>query len=233
MSDKQAWIKAQEKNQLYTADFGALIHYALTETKKSPVALVKEIVELARGSGKLSPRDYFRFQLYDDQFHSPESKKRFISGKRHWPITNKCSPVEWRATTEDKWLSYNILANFGLPVPRTQAVIDKTNRTFGDDDRISTAGEMESFLLGKARFPIFAKPNSEMGSFGAFIITGFGDGGVALSDGKTVSCAELVDDIIGISSYLFQDIIETTNVFASLPRARRPSAPSIWFPATR
>lgn len=208
MTDKQAWIKAQEKNQQYTADLGELFRYALNVKKKPLVPLIKEMIELARGAGRLSPRDYFRFQLYDDQLHSPESRKRFISGKLHWPITNKCSPVEWRATTEDKWLSYNILANFGLPVPRTQAVVDKTYRTFGDDTKISTTGEMEEFLRDKARFPIFAKPNSEMGSFGAFIITGGGDGEVTLSDGRTISCAELVDDIIGISSYLFQDIIE-------------------------
>ena len=40
MTDKQAWIKAQEKNQQYTADLGALIRYAVTVKKKSPVALV-------------------------------------------------------------------------------------------------------------------------------------------------------------------------------------------------
>lgn len=208
MAKKQAWIKAQEKNQQYTAKMAELIRYAVVEKKKSPLALIKEMVELVRGCGKLSPRDYYKFQLYDDQIHTPESKKRFVSGRLHWPITNKCSPVEWRAATEDKWLSYNILAGFGLPVPQTQAVVDKTYRTFGGDTKISTAREMEEFLRDKARFPIFAKPNSEMGSFGAFIITGFGNSGATLSDRRTVSCAELVDDIIGISSYLFQEVIE-------------------------
>lgn len=208
MKEKQAWIKEQEKNQLYTADLGTLIRYAVAEKKKSIVALVKEMMELSRGAGRLSPRDYFRFQLYDDERHTPESRKRFLSSSLHWPITDKCSPIEWRATTEDKWLSYRILAGFGLPVPQTQAVVDKTYRTFADDPKISTTAEMEAFLRDTARFPIFAKPNGEMGSFGAFIVTGFEDGKATFSDGRVYSCTELVDDVIGISPYLFQNTIE-------------------------
>lgn len=218
MAEKQAWIKAQEKNQQYSAELGPLIRYAVTEKKKSLVSLVTEMVELALGSGRLSPRDYFKFQLYDDQMHTPDSRRKFISGDLHWPITDKCSPVEWRATTEDKWLSYNILAGFGLPVPRTQAVIDKTHRMFRGNTRISTAEEMERFLRDEAHFPIFAKPNSEMGSFGAFVITGFGDEGAMLSDGRTASCAELVDDIIGVSPYLFQDVVENHELIRKFAR---------------
>src|SRR3546814_5255952 len=103
---------------------------------------------------------------------SSDLKERFISERLHWPITNLCSDITWRAATEDKWLSYKLLQHLGVATPQTLAVIDRSGRSFGPDRRLASAQELRDFLAGAA-FPIFAKPNGSLGSFGAFVIEGY------------------------------------------------------------
>src|SRR3546814_17827172 len=90
----------------------------------------------------------------------------------HWPITNLCSDITWRAATEDKWLSYKLLQHLGAATPQTLAVIDRSGRAFGPDRHIASAQALRDFLAG-SDFPLFAKPNASLRSLGVFLIEGY------------------------------------------------------------
>src|SRR3546814_19828691 len=98
--------------------------------------------------------------LYDDSLHDAAAKERFISERLHWPITNLCSDITWRAATEDKWLSYKLLQHLGVATPQTLAVIDRSVRTFGPDRHLASAAELRDFPSVSA-FPTFAKSNRD------------------------------------------------------------------------
>ena len=63
----------------------------------------------------------------------------------------------WQATTEDKWLCSHILANAGIRIPETLAVIDKTERSYPGTRKISTAWEFRDFVTSRDIVPFFGK----------------------------------------------------------------------------
>jgi hypothetical protein len=209
MSEKeQSLFERHAANQKYSADLAGLFLFAGKQFGKHPFAIAKEYWTLNRGNGKLTIHDYFLYQLYDDKKHSPEAKARFISEKLHWPITHKCCDMTWRVTTEDKWISYNLLERFGIRTPKTIAVIDQGPRSFGSDPKIASPTGLKAFLKKTDCYPIFAKPNLGIGSFGAFLITGIDDTKVLLDQSEPLTFEALFRKIIGERTYLLQTFIE-------------------------
>src|SRR3546814_5678324 len=170
------------------------------------MSMVAEFWKLHRRPGRLTLSEYFDYNLYDDSLHDAAAKWRFISERLHWPITNLCSDITWRAATEDKWLSYKLLQHLGVATPQTLAVIDRSGRSFGPDRRLASAQELRDFLAGAA-FPIFAKPNGSLGSFGAFVIEGYESGMLRLDGGRRATVEEVLDRMIGGACYLLQAVL--------------------------
>lgn len=184
----------------------SLLRAAQARSGRSPLSMVAEHWRLQRKPGRLSLQEYFTYNLYDNDRYDAAAKERFLSERLHWPIADLCSDVTWRATTEDKWLSYKLLAQFGIATPETVAVVDRSQRAFGGDRRISDAGALRAFLAG-ARFPLFAKPNLSLGSFGAFVIEGYEDGRLRLDGGGHVTVEAVLDEMIGDTCYLLQTML--------------------------
>ena len=182
---------------------------------KHPFSIVREIFRLQRGNGKLTSQEYFLYQLYDDDKHSKEDKAKFISEKIHWPITHTCCDMSWSALAEDKWLSYRFLESCDIRVPETIAVIDKTFRLFGSIPKISSPMELRDFLEKNHRYPIFAKPNAGIGSFGAFIITGVDDTNVLLDQSEPLTFDNLFEELIGERTYLLQSFINNHTIISA------------------
>ena len=209
VSDKEQTLfdKECEARQNDSFNLVDLILTAQKEYGKHPFSIVKEIWKLKRGDGHLEPNDYFKYQLYDDKKYSEEAKAQFISEKLHWPITYQCCDKTYQAITEDKWLSYNFLDRFGVRTPKNIAVIDQSLRSFGSDLRISSPTELRTFLKENESYPIFAKPNVGIGSFGAFIISGLKETSVFLDQSDPVTLDDLFLKIIGSRTYLLQEFI--------------------------
>ena len=102
------------------------MHGARNDCGKGYLSQMKEIWTLARGTGHLTVQDYYYYQLYDDSRHSPEDKRRFLSDRIHWPLTEKCCDVHWWATANDKLLAQTILEHAGAPLPVVQGAMPES-----------------------------------------------------------------------------------------------------------
>ncbi len=211
--DKQ-WLarNAKKKN---SDNLLEQILFAQKKCGKHPFSIITDISRLYRGNGKLTSQEYFMYQLYDDDKYSKEDKAKFISEKIHWPVTHTCCDMSWSALVEDKWLSYRFLESFGVRVPETIAVIDKTFRSFGSIPKIDSPMELRDFFDKNHRYPIFAKPNAGIGSFGAFIITGVDDTNVFLDQSKPLSFDNLFEELIGERTYLLQSFIKNHTIISA------------------
>lgn len=187
-------------------DLVSALKTANTQTGKRYGEMVKEIFRLGRGNGKLSPRDYFYYRLYDDKRLDWAAKTRFVSEDIHAGVIAKCCDRSWWAVADDKLLAYEHLQAAGLAVPETQAVYDRSGRGFGKLRHLITAEDIANFLRRDARFPLFAKPLGGVASFGALRILGFSEGMLTVDGGETMAFDQLVRDA-GNEGYLFQTML--------------------------
>ncbi len=185
---------------------------------KSGFRLAKEIWQLYLGPGGLLPADYFMYQLYDDEKYSAQDKRRFISDNMVDRVAFRCSDPAWPVLTDDKWICANMLQSAGVLVPQTLAVIDRTSRSFGALQKIGSPAALKDFLTGLNTYPLFAKVNSGLGSFGAFMIAGVNDDRVMLEQAPAVTFDELFDKLIGTRTFLLQTCIKNHPVIGSISK---------------
>ncbi len=210
-------VAAHLQEQKFRPNLVAMMQFAKAETGKSEIAQAKEVWRLRRGDGLIGFDEYYLYRLYDDRLYTPETRATFLSERAHWPLCDKCADVRWRATTEDKWLSYTLLAEFGLRVPRTLAVVDRSQRDFARTRKLTSAGDLGTFL-GAASLPIFAKPNGELGSFGAFVIERFANGQVHIDQNRRMSPDELFEKVLGDRTYLLQEVVSNHPEIAAVAK---------------
>jgi len=173
------------------------------ESGKGLGAMIREIASLQFGPGKVSPEEYFLYELYNDQRYSPEAKRTFIG--------NSAPTVEstWAEVVNDKPTLTAILRGLDLPVPETQAVVHP-NRTFGGADALRTPDDLRRFLREDAVYPIFGKPFDSACSLGTANISEFdyAADAIVLSDGKRVDLDAFADQIKRFDwKYLFQTLM--------------------------
>jgi Sugar-transfer associated ATP-grasp len=192
----------------YTAKPLELLPLVARKYKKSGPEMVKEIWTLYRGPGRLPPSDYFLYQLYDDKKYSMPEKRRFISDSVHWKVAHTITDATWEALVEDKWICYDLLRHNGFPIPRTVAVIDQSIRSFGLERKISSPPMLKDFLIGLNSYPLFAKRNYGLGSYGAFVIDGVDGDHVLLGQSEPMSFDQLFEKVIGSRTFLLQAFVE-------------------------
>src|SRR5215204_6119854 len=69
--------------------------------KSVPSQLI-DMALLGAATGKLTPKDYFFYALYDDRKFTLKEKKRFIGHSAQWALNTICNDDEWRAVAKDK-----------------------------------------------------------------------------------------------------------------------------------
>jgi Sugar-transfer associated ATP-grasp len=204
---------------------------------KSGMQLAKELWQLKLAPGGLLPADYFMYRLYDDITYSAQDKRRFISDNLVDRITYSCSDPQWPVLADDKWICYGLLQAAGFPVPRTLAVIDRTMRSFGREPKIDSPAALKDFLTGLNTYPLFAKANSGLGSFGAFIIIGVDGDQVLLEQSSPVTFTDLFEKRIGARTYLLQSCIDNhptikafSKYLATVRTVNMVKADTVWTP---
>jgi hypothetical protein len=183
---------------------------AVAKTGKSYLSQGREIVKLMRKPSLLTAQDYYYFQLYDDSRYGIEHKQRFLSDQAHWGIISQCCDRSWWALADDKHFSYTLLETFGAATPKTQCVFSSGTRNYGAVSTCRSAEELAAFFRDDASFPIFAKPNGGVGSFGVFLIEGYDSDtkGIGLFGGDCVPLDSFCQQIEGGDGYLLQDVLK-------------------------
>jgi hypothetical protein len=178
---------------------------AIRKNHLRPLELARELWSLYRGPGRLLPTEYFQFNLSDPNCHGVD-KLRFASVMLDADLLKVACNPKWDALTEDKWACYAFLGSQSLPHPETVAVIDKSVRSFGVCRKLASAEDLTDFL-SFAPMPIFAKANTGLGSFGAFVIGAYEDGLIRLHDGQAMSASAFLADVIGDRTFLLQRVV--------------------------
>jgi hypothetical protein len=178
---------------------------AVRKHQIKPLHLARELWSLYRGPGRLFPTDFFRYDLSDPK-HDRVNKRRFASELLHPGLVKVACNPKWDALTEDKWTCYAFLGSQDLPHPECLAVIDKSIRSFGSCRKLASTEDLTDFL-SSAPLPIFAKANTGLGSFGAFVIEGYEDGLIRLHDGNAISASTLLADMTGDRTFLLQKVV--------------------------
>ncbi len=208
MNGSETLFDSQVTKQKYSEDVLKLIQHVREKYNKKPLDIVSEFWKLSRGDGKLSIQDYFLYQLYDNSKYSFEEKKRFISDRLHWKIAEKCCDMSWQGITEDKWIAYNLLEKFDIPIPKSVAVIEPGIRQFPNIPNLRNPGDLKEFLESSNLYPIYGKPIRGIGSFGSFIITGTDGSKIKLAQEEDISFELFFEKIIGSRSYLLQEQLQ-------------------------
>jgi len=167
-----------------------------------------EILRLGLGDGHLSAKDYFYYQLYDDERHSPEEKARFLSESITRRVAEACCDIRCWGASEDKILAYTLLAATGAPIPETQAVFSSVGRQFGKVPRLTGTIDLEGFLARQARFPLFCKPIGGLGSFGACMLRAREGDRIEAARGEWFTIPDLAQRLDEGGGYLLQTVLE-------------------------
>jgi len=190
-----------------------LLRHAQKKSGRHPVDLAREFLRLNRGCGKLTWPEYIQYGVYDKTRYSPEDQSQFLTNNLHWPITHVCCDMTWQTTTEDKWLSSHILARSTIRVPKTLAVIDKTERIYPETHKISTAEHLRDFMTSQDVLPLFGKENRGICSFGAFLILDADENAMLLKGQGRLGYDTCMDQFVGATPYLLQRLESNHSFF--------------------
>ncbi|MEM9704684.1 MAG: sugar-transfer associated ATP-grasp domain-containing protein [Pseudomonadota bacterium] len=188
---------------------------AANASGKSPFAMLREMMKLSRGPGKLTTEDYLTYRLYDPNL-SEEEKLRFASDNQHWRIAGYKINERWLGVTEDKFFCSTLLSATGLPTPETQAVIEPDGRTFGATPALRTSDELAAFLREDAQFPLFGKPNAGVCSYGVRLITGIDGDHVIFEGAEPAPVADFFEGLTDDTPYLLQSRLFNHDAIAAL-----------------
>lgn len=175
---------------------------------KSMASVVAEIVRLVRGPGRLTPREYFAYRLYDDERFGWDDKRRFVGRRVQDRIFAECTDPRWWMAAHDKLLFATVMRGAGLPVPRTVAVYhglrrDEGARTLGHPD------ELRAFLTDPDVYPLFAKPVDGMHGLGTASLERYdpGEDAVVAASGARCPVDAFVADVDRFAErgYVFQE----------------------------
>ncbi len=175
---------------------------------KSPMAQVRDYMQLHFGPGRLSLKEYYDFRLFDDSRYSPEAKRQFLGVKAQQRLYARHIPMNWRATVGDKIIFYALYDGLGFPVPQTKAVLHP-RRSMKNVTHVQDTAALEYYLRDPGHYPFFGKPVGGIFSLGVVSAESYDPqtDQIALSDGRTVAVDEFVSATAGYFKigYLLQE----------------------------
>lgn len=194
------------------------VFHAHIKGGKSFGGQIREILKLGRNPSKLSPQDYFYFQLYDDAKYTSDEKSRFLGESIHWSIIRKCCDPDWWVLADDKHVAYTLLSAYGAPTPETQCIYHQGSRSFGNTPTCHSPEELHNFFVSEAGFPLFVKPNGGVGSFGVFFVEGYEPETreVLLAGDERASITQFAGQISGNEGYLLQSNLKSHSDVAAI-----------------
>lgn len=175
---------------------------------KNILSQLAEMAILSAVTGKLTPKDYFFYALYDDRKFTLKEKKRFVGHSAQMALNYICNDDEWREVAKDKIAFARFFEQRGYPVARIFAAYHSQKEfapiaTLRDPDGIRT-------FLEQASYPLFCKPVSGMDSLGAARLEVFDSSTkeLVLGDGQRVEIDQFIAEALQFKDgYIFQEVL--------------------------
>lgn len=177
-------------------------------TGSKQTRIIREIVSLRYGIGRLTPQEYFYYRLWDAAL-SPEEKRQFIGKHAQARMHLACNDVAWYAPAHDKLLFHAAMAGAGLPVPQLLAIVHPT-RGLANCPNLRSASAIADLLRTESLYPFFAKPIDGMYSLGVLRAEGIEGASdeVVMHDGSRQAVMHLATELAARSSgYLLQRVL--------------------------
>jgi hypothetical protein len=151
---------------------GESMRNAARDHGKSVPSQLLEMAILGAATGKLTPKDYFFYGLYDDRKYSLSDKRRFVGQAAQIAMNWICNDGQWREVAKDKITFAQYFEDRGFPVARILAAYHP-NRSLERITTLRNAEDIEAFLRQKASYPLFSKPARSIDSLGSARLESF------------------------------------------------------------
>jgi hypothetical protein len=182
---------------------------AAREYGKSIPSQLIEMAILGAATGKLTPKDYFFYELYDDRKYTLSDKKRFVGHSAQMAMNYLCNDDEWRAVAKNKMAFAQYFQERGFPVARILAAYN-TQGTLAPITALRSPDDLRAFLQQRASYPLFSKPAVGMDSLGAARLEAFDEASneLVLGDGRRVAIDQFVEEAVRFKDgYIFQEVL--------------------------
>lgn len=199
-------LNAQKAEPLF--DVRESMRSVAREYGKSILSQLIEMVVLGVATGKLTPKDYFFYELYDDRKFTLGEKKSFIGHSAQMAMNYLFNDDDWRAVAKDKIAFAQYFHARGFPVARILAAYN-TQETPAPIAALHSPDDMKAFLQ-EASYPLFSKPVDGMDSLGAARLEAFDAASdeLVLGDGRRVAIDRFVKEAVQFRhGYIFQEVL--------------------------
>jgi hypothetical protein len=124
-------------------------------TKRSVLSILREILALWRGPGRLTPQEYFYYRLWDPSIPLDE-KRRFVGKHAQNTMHLACNSQFWYCAAADKILFHTIMTGAQMPVPDLIA-ISAEGRAIPGIPNLTDADTLAALLRKPELYPLFMK----------------------------------------------------------------------------
>src|SRR5271165_6573933 len=201
-------------NGIPAADLAANLQSALQGGCRAG-AVVREIVWLRAGAGRLTPQEYFWYRLWDPALSAAAC--RFVGKRAQHRMHVACNDRLWFAAAADKLLFQSLMEGIGLPVPELRAVTQPGRIAPRGVPNITSAGAIATLLRRPEECPLFIKPVGGKYSLSITSADAFDPttDEVILLGGARVPVAQLAESLACGPGYLIQRRLQPTPALAS------------------
>ena len=137
-------------------------------------------------------QDYFELELFRDEIFPRDEKHLCIGWKSASSIDKKLNHDYWRATANDKLLTYTLLDSLNYPIPATVATFSSEGRKLPGSRRLQSLAALKTYMLDEMPFPVFIKPIAGTFGKGVFNLVGRAAGENFLQKNGTWVSAEAI-----------------------------------------
>lgn len=190
----------------------------------SPLRQFAQMARLARLPNGVRPAEYYAAGLFRPDLDAA-ARREFVGRRGNFALNRALSSPRRRNSQhvhDHKMRLGALLAGFGLCTPETQAVFAR-HASFGALPVLRDTAEIEAFLRGPARYPLFAKPATGSLSVGSALIEAVdaGAGTLRLGNGREIGLAGFAEEIAARypAGFLFQTRIAPHPVLAEVAGA--------------
>lgn len=198
-----------------------LIAAGFKAKRTSGRGLLSQCVEMARLwhlPNRISPSEYYDFNLYDDRQFDWAAKRRFLGWQS--PVITGLQKTQWHALANDKLAYYGMMAGLGFRIPHIFAIYNRNERFFGDTPVFKNPRLLADFLRTQCPFPFYGKPAHGFYGEGNVLCTAYvpESDAMRMASGALVKVDEFVTGIPDRSDrgYLLQQVLEPSPRVAAL-----------------